>query len=213
MCEFRIHIVVPTGIFDLNGLHFMAVWIAIALTMHCHHRPDGNGVLLQAGRSGAERGRQRDVPNLAVRGPDLHGAGRAGELDSFGDRAGHGGDFIDVSAPAVMCKGRNGGCNGNGGGEHDCVQAHDILLSWAGGLCRNPWVTGRLKFARRYSSSESLPTERLALAPELRSSLRPSVGPVWVRFARRDALALTVGLPSKAERIGARRGARRRILL
>src|SRR5262249_2603983 len=47
---------------------------------------------------------------------------------------------------AVMCKGGNGGCNGNGGGEHDCVQAHDILLSWTGGLCRNPWATGGLKF-------------------------------------------------------------------
>src|SRR5215468_5397647 len=146
MCEFRIHIVVPTGIFDLNGLHFMAVWIAIALTMHGHHRTDGDGVLLQAGRGGAGRWRQRDVPNLAVRGHDLHGAVWAGELDSLGDRAGHGGDFIDISAPAVMCKGGNGGCNGNGGGEHDCVRAHDILLSWTGGLCRNPWVTGRLKF-------------------------------------------------------------------
>src|SRR5215475_3385749 len=146
MCEFRIHIVLPTGIFDLNGLHFIAVWIAIALTMHCHHRTNGNGVLPQAGRRGAERGRQRDVPNLAVRGHDLHGAVRAGELDSLGDRPGQGGDFIDVSAPAVMCKGGNGGCNGNGGGENDCVQAHDILPSWTGGLCRNPWVMGRLKF-------------------------------------------------------------------
>src|SRR6516225_9998742 len=118
----------------------MAVWIAIALTMHCHHRTDGNGVLLQAGRGGAGRGRQRDVPNLAVRGHDLHGAVRADEFDSLGDRAGHGGDFVDVSAPAVMCKGGNGGYNGNGGGEHDCVQAHDILLSWTGGLYRNPWV-------------------------------------------------------------------------
>src|SRR5215475_5173103 len=56
MCEFRIHIVLPTGIFDLNSLHFMAIRIAISLTMHCHNRTDGNGVLLQAGRSGAERG-------------------------------------------------------------------------------------------------------------------------------------------------------------
>src|SRR5262249_51747319 len=118
----------------------MAVWIAIALTMHCHHRTDGNRVLLQAGRSGAGRGRQRNFPNLAVRSHDLHGAVRAGELDSLGDRAGHGGDFIDISAPAVMCKGRNGGWHGNGGGEHECVQAHDILLSWMGGFCRNPWV-------------------------------------------------------------------------
>src|SRR5262249_29704116 len=29
-----------------------------------------------------------------------------------------------------------------GGGEHDCVQAHDILLSWTGGLCRNAWLGG-----------------------------------------------------------------------
>jgi hypothetical protein len=42
---------------------------------------------------------------------------RAGELDSLGDRAGYGGDFVDVSAPAVVCKGGNGGCKGNGGGE------------------------------------------------------------------------------------------------
>src|SRR5262249_10884015 len=89
-----------------------AVWIAIALTMHCDHRADGNGVLLQAGRCGAGRGRQRDVPNLPVRGLDLHGAVRAGELDSLGDHAGQGGDFIDVSAPAVMCKGGNGGWHG-----------------------------------------------------------------------------------------------------
>src|ERR1700756_5418282 len=79
VCELRIHIVVSTGIFDLNGLHFIAVWIAIALTMHCHHGTDGNGVLLQADRSGAVRGRQRNFPNLAVRGHDLHGAVRAGE--------------------------------------------------------------------------------------------------------------------------------------
>src|SRR5215475_1153881 len=43
-------------------------------------------------------GRQRDLPDLAVRGHDLHGAVRAGELDSLGDRAGHGGDSIDISA-------------------------------------------------------------------------------------------------------------------
>src|SRR5262249_14959374 len=63
-----------------------------------------------------------------------------------GDRSGYGGDSVDFPDPAVMCKGGNGGCKGNGGGEHDCVQAHDILLSWTGGLYRNPWVTGRLKF-------------------------------------------------------------------
>src|SRR6516225_11283215 len=74
---------------------------------------------------------------------------RDGELDSLGDRAGYGGDFVDVSAPAVMCKGGNGGCKGNGGGEHDCVQAHDILLSWTGGLYRNPWVTSTVEDVRR----------------------------------------------------------------
>src|SRR5262249_3308490 len=155
--------------------------------MHCHHRTDGNGVLLQAGRSGAGRRRQRDVPNLAVRGHDLHGAVRAGELDSLGDRAGDGGDFIDISAPAVMCKGGNGGCKGNGGGEHDCVQAHDILLSWAGGLCRNPWVTGGLEFFASVFVEWKPAHRALALAPELRSSLRPIVGPVMEWSGRAPA--------------------------
>src|SRR3989442_10518440 len=143
MCEFRIHIVVPTGIFDLDGLHFMAVWIAIALTMHCHHRTDGNGVLLQAGRSGAERGRQRDVPNLAVRGHDLHGAVRAGELDALGDRAGHGGDFIDVSAPALMFKGGYGGCHWNSGWWDDIGFADVILLCLCSGFLPNTLVSAR----------------------------------------------------------------------
>jgi len=53
-------------------------------------------------------------------------------LTSLGDRAGQGGDFIDVSGPAVMCKGREMvDANGKWRVVSTIVfRRMDILLSW-----------------------------------------------------------------------------------